>query len=90
MFRVRVSLKDKFEHDARLYSEGYKYILTMMDNFTKWIETRTLRSKEAKEVAKGIFSFTVDREHLYKLFVITGLSSQTKFPKACMMPMIVS
>ena len=37
-------------------SEGYKYILTFMDHFTKWIETRPLRSKEAIEVARGIFS----------------------------------
>ena len=38
-------------------SEGYKCILTIMDHFTKWIETRRLGSKEAKEGAKGIFSF---------------------------------
>ena len=37
-------------------SEGYKYILTCIDHFTKWIETRPLKTKEAKEVAKGIFS----------------------------------
>ena len=37
-------------------SQGYKYILTFIDHFTKWIETRPLRTKEAKEVASGIFS----------------------------------
>ena len=37
-------------------SEGYKYILTFIDHFTKWIETRLLRSKSADEVAKAIFS----------------------------------
>ena len=37
-------------------SGGYRYILTFIDHFTKWIETRPLRTKEAKEVAKGIFS----------------------------------
>ena len=31
-------------------SNGYKYILTMIDHFTKWIETRPLSSKEATEV----------------------------------------
>ena len=35
--------------------EGYKYILTFIDHFTKWIETRPLKTKESKEVAKGIF-----------------------------------
>ena len=37
-------------------SEGYKYVLTFIDHFTKWIETRPLRSKEASQVAKGFFS----------------------------------
>ena len=37
-------------------SEGCRYILTFIDHFIKWIETRPLRTKEAKEVAKGIFS----------------------------------
>ena len=37
-------------------SEGYRYILTFINHFTKWIETRPLRTKEAKELAKGIFS----------------------------------
>ena len=37
-------------------SQGYLYILTFIDHFTKWIETRALRTKDAKEVAKGIFS----------------------------------
>ena len=37
-------------------SEGYKYILTFIDHFTKWIETRPLRTKEANEVVEGIFS----------------------------------
>ena len=32
---------------------GYKYILTMNDHFTRWIETRQLISKEA---ARGIYS----------------------------------
>ena len=50
-FRVGMDLTGPLVH-----SEGYKCILTMMDHFTKWIETRPLRSKEAKEVAKWIFS----------------------------------
>ena len=29
-------------------SNGFKYILTIIDNFTRWIETRPLRTKEAK------------------------------------------
>ena len=37
-------------------SQGYLYILTFIDDFTKWIETRALRTKDAKEVDKGIFS----------------------------------
>ena len=37
-------------------SDGCRYILTFIDHFIKWIETRPLRTKEAKEVAKGIFS----------------------------------
>ena len=37
-------------------SNGYKYILTVIDHFTQWLETRPLRNKEAKEVARGIFS----------------------------------
>ena len=37
-------------------SNGFKYILTVIDNFTRWIETRPLRTKEAKEVARGLFS----------------------------------
>ena len=36
--------------------DGHKYILTFRDHFTKWIETRPLRSKEVNEVARGIFS----------------------------------
>ena len=37
-------------------SNGYKYILTVIDHFTRWIETRPLRMKEAREVARGLFS----------------------------------
>ena len=37
-------------------SKGYEHILTFLDHFTKCIETRPLKTKEAKEVAKGIFS----------------------------------
>ena len=37
-------------------SNGYKYILTVIDHFTRWIETRPLRTKEAMEVARGLFS----------------------------------
>ncbi|KAI6647791.1 Gypsy retrotransposon integrase-like protein 1 [Oopsacas minuta] len=37
-------------------SEGYKYILTFIDHFTKWIETRPLKTKNARDVATGVFS----------------------------------
>ena len=30
-------------------SKGYIYILTAIDHFTRWLETRPLRNKEAKE-----------------------------------------
>ena len=32
------------------------YILTLIDHFTRWLETRPLRNIEAKEVARGLFS----------------------------------
>ena len=37
-------------------SNGFKYILSVTDHFTRWIETRPLRSKESPEVARGLFS----------------------------------
>ncbi|KAI6648638.1 hypothetical protein LOD99_7995 [Oopsacas minuta] len=37
-------------------SEGYKYILTFIDHFTKWIETRPQKTKNARDVATGVFS----------------------------------
>ena len=37
-------------------SQGYQYILTMVDHFTKWVETRPLKSKTTSEVSRGIFS----------------------------------
>ena len=37
-------------------SQGYLYILTFIDHFTKWIETRPLKTKNANDVATGIFS----------------------------------
>ena len=37
-------------------SDGYKYILTMIDHFTRWIETRPLYSKGGTEVARGVYS----------------------------------
>lgn len=37
-------------------SNGYSYILTMVDHFTKWVETRPLKNKETVEVARAVFS----------------------------------
>ena len=37
-------------------SNGFKYILSVIDHFTRWLETRPLRCKEAQEVAGGIYS----------------------------------
>ena len=42
-------------------SQGYLYILTFIDHFTKWIETRTLRTRDAREVAKGTFQSIGDK-----------------------------
>ena len=39
-----------------IQSEGFQYILTMVDHFTKWVETRPLKTKATNEVSKGIFS----------------------------------
>ena len=37
-------------------SSGFKYILTVTDYFTKFIEARPLKYKSAEETAKGLFS----------------------------------
>ena len=63
-------------------SEGYKYILTMMDHFTKWIETRPLRSKEAKEVAKGIFSIYCRQGAPVQIICDDGTEFTNKISKA--------
>ena len=39
-----------------IQSDGYQYILTMVDHFTKWVETRPLKCKATNEVSRGIFS----------------------------------
>ena len=49
-----------------IHSEGYTYILTIIDHFTKWTETRPLRSKDAEEVARGYSPFTVGKGHQFK------------------------
>ena len=48
-------------------SQGYQYILTMVDHFTKWVETRPLKSKATSEVSKVDFQFTVLREPQFRL-----------------------
>ena len=50
-FRVGMDLMGQI-----IESEGYKYILTFIDHFTKWIETRPLKTKNARDVATGVFS----------------------------------
>jgi len=35
-------------------NEGYKYLLVIIDAFSKWVELVPLRTKEAEEVAQGI------------------------------------
>ena len=37
-------------------SGGYKYILTFIDHFTKWIETRPLKTKNARDVATVVLN----------------------------------
>ena len=37
-----------------IQSEGYQYISTMVDHFTKWVETRPLKSKATDEVSRGV------------------------------------
>ena len=61
-FRVGMNLTGPL-----IESQGYLYILTLIDHFTKWIETRPLRTKDAKEVAKGIFQYIADKVLPYKL-----------------------
>ena len=36
--------------------DGYQYLFIMVDSFTKWVEAFPMRSQEASEVAKIIFS----------------------------------
>ena len=50
-FRVGMDLTDPLVESNR-----FKYILTVIEYFASWIETRPLRTKEAKEVARGLFS----------------------------------
>ena len=47
-FRVGMDLTDPLVESNR-----FKYILTVIEYFASWIETRPLRTKEANEVAKG-------------------------------------
>ena len=37
-------------------SNSYQYIFTIVDHFTRWVETRGLKNKETTEVAKAVFS----------------------------------
>ena len=51
-------------------SSGYKYILTVTNYFTKYIEARPLKWKSAEETEKGCSQYTTDRVLLSKFFQI--------------------
>ena len=76
-FRVGMDLTGPLIH-----SEGYTYILTMIDHFTKWIETRPLRSKDAEEVARGLFSILCKQGAPVQIISDNGTEFTNKISKA--------
>ena len=54
----------------------------MIDHFTKWIETRPLRSKDAEEVARGLFSFYCRQGAPVQIISDNGTKFTNKISKA--------
>ena len=71
-------------------SEGYKYILTFIDHFTKWIETRPLKTKNARDVATGVFSIYCRQGAPVQIVLITEENSRIRFPKHFKKYMVVN
>ena len=39
--------------------EGYRYLLIMVDVFSKWVELIPMRSKESSEVAEAVWTHVI-------------------------------
>ena len=46
-------------------SRGYKYVLTITDYFTKFVDFHPLKSKTRQEVADGLKTFFYRYSHFY-------------------------
>ena len=71
-------------------SQDYKYILTFIDHFTKWIETRPLKSKNARNVATGIFSLYSRQGAPVQIISDNGPEFMNIFPKYFKKYMVVN
>ena len=54
----------------------------MIDHFTRWIETRPLRSKEASEVARGLYSIYCRQGAPVQIMSDNGTEFKNKLSKA--------
>ena len=63
-------------------SNGYRYILTKIDHFTRWIERRALHSKEAAEVARGIYSINCRQGKPVQIISDNGREFTNKISKS--------